>query len=163
MVRVIDGFLADPLNIRTQALGRGFHNAEQGGAVFPGIQMSNTADWERICVLAGVPVRKGVEFYRLYMEGQAQPTYIHTDSDLNEWSAILYLSDDPETGTAFWEPLHDGADVFDDSQWRQHMYVGAKFNRLVIFPSKLWHSRYPRNCSTGTTPESGRLIQVFFF
>ena len=40
--------------------------------------------------------------------------------------------------------------------------VGYKKNRVVIFPSDRFHSRYPRE-SWGTTKEDGRLLFVMFF
>lgn len=97
-----------------------------------------------------------------------------------------------EHGTAFWrhkasdqiemaQPFYDalGVDVtnaeqvdslierikaesFDEQFWTLAGLTEAKFNRLIHFNSKLFHSRYPKH-AFGDSPENGRLILVVFF
>jgi hypothetical protein len=48
----------------------------------------------------------------------------------------------------------------DRSKWTRYMLCPMKFNRLVLFRTRLWHSH---NCNFGTNLQNGRLIQLFFF
>lgn len=50
----------------------------------------------------------------------------------------------------------------DKSFWQMAGFTEAKFNRLIVYPAKHFHSRYPRH-SFGKTVETSRLIQVCFF
>lgn len=50
----------------------------------------------------------------------------------------------------------------DESSWQTAGFSEARFNRLIVYPAKHFHSRYPRH-SFGNTPETGRLVQVCFF
>jgi len=46
--------------------------------------------------------------------------------------------------------------------WQCAGFTEARFNRLIIYPAKHFHSRYPRE-AFGDSPETGRLVQVCFF
>lgn len=158
MIRIVDDWLVDFKETKTRALAGAFGDVVQGGATFPGFRESNDVDWGRLCELVGAPKRRGVEAFRIYTADQSQPTFIHTDSAINDWSAVLYF--DSIGGTAFWTPKHDNADPFNESEWSLHTLVNARPNRLLVFPSHYWHSRYPRAV---VQPGETRLIQVMFF
>jgi len=52
-------------------------------------------------------------------------------------------------------------DSLDSSAWVQTMFVGMRFNRLILFRgSRLFHSH---TCSWGGNLQDGRLTQNFFF
>lgn len=110
--------------------------------------------------------------------GQAEPNFIHTDRDMGDWTAILYLTRDPvpEDGTTFWRHRPTGAiqstasegDALlaewtawrDRSQWTPWTTIAARPNRLVIFPAPYFHSRaIEGNVGTGA---DARLIQLVF-
>lgn len=94
------------------------------------------------------------------------------------------------TGTALWRhlpTLHDGRpsleyaavnspsgnpydlydiideDGHDESKWQLRGMAGMKNNRIVVYPSHLFHSRFPRESVVGNTKETGRLVWVNFF
>ncbi len=50
----------------------------------------------------------------------------------------------------------------DEKYWQMAGFSEARFNRLIAYPAKHFHSRYPRH-SFGGTVENGRLVQVCFF
>lgn len=111
-------------------------------------------------------------FARLSPLGQEEPNYIHSDADMGDWTAILYLTADPppDDGTIFWRHIPTGDimgdmnnpayDFHDMTQWEQASHVWARPNRLVIFPSSLFHSRSIHSNYGSST--SSRLIQVVF-
>ena len=104
--------------------------------------------------------------------------YIHTDTDMGDWTAIAYLTDAPPAGdgTTFWrwkatgclqsvatsreEQLAEWAAWRDRTQWEPWTTVAARPNRVVLFPAAYFHSRaIADNYGIGDT---ARLIQVVF-
>lgn len=109
-----------------------------------------------------------------------------------EWASVLYLSTPEQDsqqsgGTAFWRHKATGlrglpdnpgllvatgftddiikqidSDGFDETNWKLEMFTSMKSNRLIVYPSSLFHSRYP-NAAFGTDARTGRLIWVNFF
>ena len=51
----------------------------------------------------------------------------------------------------------DGRDL---DKWEHLMSVPMRFNRLIIYRPRLWHSAGE---SFGNSPEDGRLVQVMHF
>ncbi len=49
-----------------------------------------------------------------------------------------------------------------EDAWQMAGFTEARFNRLIVYPAKNFHSRYPRD-AFGDSPETGRLVQVAFF
>ena len=52
-----------------------------------------------------------LSFFRKSPAGQEEPHWIHTDVDMGDWTALLYLNPDPPAGdgTVFWTHLATGA------------------------------------------------------
>jgi Family of unknown function (DUF6445) len=101
-------------------------------------------------------------------------SWVHYDSS-SQYAGVLYLT--PEAplgcGTSFFRHRETGADRYsggddtkfnlegcDDTKWVETDIVCNRYNRLVLYDSKLFHrsSQY-----FGESLESGRLFQVFFF
>lgn len=126
------------------------------------------------------------EFFRLTLADDVLPTFIHDDAAMARRTGILYLNTQRtcQGGTAFWRhrssglvahPTDDelavlGGDAFieqlrsdglDESKWEQTGMVEMKWNRLLMFDSRLFHSPYPRQ-GWGSSVDDGRLIQVYF-
>jgi len=115
--------------------------------------------------------------FRLSPEGQDEPNFVHTDRDMGEWTALLFLNPDPPAsdGTRFYRYRETGAiqstaedealldellDWHDLGQWECWHTVAASFNRCVVFPASYFHSRALfRNWGTG---QEARLIQLAF-
>lgn len=173
-IRVYDGVLEDPLAYRAAALAAGFQSIPLGGSVFHGIGASPDAtlpEWIGAMYPGLEPV---ITFFRHSPGGQREPNYVHSDTDMGDWTGILYLNPDPPLGdgTLFYAHTPTGdvestpgvdthADEWSDpSKWTLRGFVPAAFNRLVLFPSRLFHSRaIPENYGAGN---DARLIQVVF-
>ena len=176
---VFDDVLPDPDMYRRRALTQRFSTIVDGPVMFhgmapcadPAIPMKIVATFPNL-----VPT---LSFFRRSPEGQEEPHYIHDDRSMGEWSAVYYLSPAPPEGdgTAFYRHIASGqieghtapgspewqreaAAWFDQSQWERWLFVPARFNRLVLFKSSLFHSRaIPENYGAG---DDARLIQVCF-
>lgn len=116
--------------------------------------------------------------YRLNFDDEVPNTAIHSDLGWGTHALVLYLSDNEESGTAFWKHKPSGttridtghtqlfdqvcSDWDDLSKWEMQQKVDMKFNRGIIYESALYHSRYPFQ-AFGDSVETGRLIVVAFF
>lgn len=179
MIAVVDGVLSDPMAYRQAALAAPFRSHSIGPATFHGIGMAPTDELpQRIRAHFGGQLEPDVTFLRQSPAGQVEPNYIHTDLDMGQWTGILYLTEHPreDDGTTFWRHKPSGAiqstaatkDAWleeivawrDDSQWEPWQTAPAAFNRLILFPAALFHSRSIReNYGEG---EGARLIQIVF-
>lgn len=172
-IRVFDNFLPDPAAYRAAALALEYQTLEFPEATFHGIATST---------LGTVPLKVRsmfpdfapmISFFRKSPAGQIEPHYIHTDVDMGDWTAILYLNPDPPAGdgTAFWQHIASGAigsaiphersiEGLTTEGWRLRRVVSARFNRLLVFPATFFHSRaIAANWGAG---DDARLIQVVF-
>ena len=177
-VQVFDDVLPDPLAYRSAALARQFQTVDVG-AVFHGIAVCGDDPTLPAWMADRFGLPSLLSFFRQSPEGQQEPNYIHTDCDMGEWTAILYLTPNPAPGdgTTFWRHIPSGRiatetgatseanlkEVLawrDLSQWEPWRTVDARFNRLLVFPSPYYHSRaLKQNYGHG---ETARLIQVLF-
>ena len=115
--------------------------------------------------------------------------YVHIDGDAH-WSGILYLTAEEHCrgGTEFYRHKEHGidrtyitdaearahgwdscsefaiqtiqSDGNDLSKWEHLMTVPMRFNRLILFRPWFWHTA---GISFGDSPETGRLVQLFFW
>jgi hypothetical protein len=182
-VIVLDNFLKRPELEREKALKQNFKTVEHNGLKYRGIAMTeDLRNLHRIENLLGVKFKETTNYYRINLENEENETYIHSDILIGSFTAILYLN--PEYpkghGTAFWrhglyqfeshEPKEERnddfwksiyEDGFHEDRWQMTQLVEAKFNRLIIFYSPRYHSRYPMK-SFGHTTDEARLIKVYF-
>ncbi len=179
-IRVWDDVLPDPVAYRRDALAREYRSVSFGAQVFHGIAEADEtlAAWLTAHVSGLVPT---LTFFRQSPAWQVEPNYVHDDRDMGDWTALLYLGDhlplDFVDGTRFWEHRQTSARAStttevaarqmevaawrDPSQWTVWHTAPARFNRLVLFPSRLFHSRV-RIENYGTLGVDARLIQVLF-
>ncbi len=177
-VRVFDDLLLDPDAYRLFVLAQTFGSVVVGPVTFHGLA-DVPMEPVREALRARMPeCEPTLTFARLSPAGQVEPNYIHTDTDMGQWTGILYLNPYPPDGdgTTFWSHRLTGATTAqartpdeaqaeglawrDDRQWAPWKSVQAVYNRLVWFEAPAFHSRslFP-NYGTGT---SARLIQVMF-
>ena len=83
-------------------------------------------------------------------------TWVHRD-ECTKWAAVLYLTPHPD--------VDSGTGIFhrdNDDEWEMNLAIGNVYNRLVAYRGK---SLYHRSIvpGFGTTLETSRLTQVFFF
>lgn len=175
-IRVFDDVLPDPEIYRAGALLCHYEDIAAGPAVFHGMAPIGESPLSQLLRdTFGLHITYSA--FRLSPEGQEEPNYIHTDRDMGDWTAILYLSPEPpETdGTTFWRclqtssiqstPEQDADEARgllwrDLSQWEPWHTVAAQFNRVLLFPAPYFHSRaIHENWGHG---DDARLIQICF-
>lgn len=180
VVQVFDDVLPDPLEYRARALTLPFNSVPIAeGVVFHGIAPCADPTLPDALRRLFPGVDTGLTFFRQSPAGQPEPNYIHTDRDMGDWTAILYLNPEPAEGdgTTFWESRETGVRASqakteadfraewptwrDLSAWRRWRTVDAKFNRLLVFSAPMFHSRAIHE-NYGTAGVDARLIQLVF-
>ncbi len=173
MIRVFDDVLVNPEAYRADALAREYRTFDFGDVKFHGIAPadldSSMCKWLRRQFPWIFPV---LTFFRKSPLGQEEPHYIHSDVDMGDWSALLYLNPDPPQGdgTAFWThksgavqskiPHERSQEGKTADNWTMRELVGGAYNRMVVFPSSYFHSRaIHENWGSG---DDARLVQVVF-
>lgn len=129
-----------------------------------------------------------MEFIRRNSTNDPVTGWIHADGGIADTAIVWYLSPDEfqTGGTALyrhkktgWEIMptiaemeHAGMtikevaamlqkDSHTEDAWERLFVVPAKFNRIVSYPAKCFHARYPKE-GFGTTAQDSRLIYVAF-
>jgi hypothetical protein len=179
-LRVFDDFLRDPEACRVAALAGDFRSydfpdAGKDGVTFHGIAVPTPPDLEDALVAKFSALTPTLSFFRRSPAGQIEPHFIHTDADMGEWTALLYLNPKPPRGdgTTFWRfipanaiesatPHERSAEgmTADPALWRRWNHVNARFNRLALFPATYFHSR--ALFENWTFEGEDRLTQVVF-
>ncbi len=188
---VIDNFLKDPTIERDLAQAAEFKTVEHNKINYQGIcETQNEEQFSQIRKLFETESGKFVCYWRRYLESDENETYIHSDCDLATYTGILFLNLPPQCsgGTALWKYRQLGWDLspsaedlaakgirddksfwdklykdgFDEFSWEMIDYVPMAFNRLILFDSRRFHSRFPQK-AFGKSALDGRLIKVFFF
>lgn len=174
LYHVIDDFVPDPLGYLEHALIQPYKSYDFGHCVFHGIAALPLENHCTIALGKKFPIlRPHLSFFRKSPLDQQEPNDIHTDIDMGELTAILYLNENPPVGdgTAFWKhktlettgsfvPHEHSKEGTCRENFEQIRLVEAKFNRLLVFKSHLFHSRsLYRNWGTG---DEARLTQVTF-
>jgi len=175
---VMDDVLADPVAYRQAVLARPFSDVSFGDVCFRGIQVARDDTFTDRLQQLFPQLTPTLSFFRQSPLGQVEPNYVHTDRDMGDWTAILYLNPQPLAGdgTTFWRHRASGAIGSEASdsealleeqrawrdlaQWEPVGSIAAKFGRAVVFPADRFHSRaIPENYGTG---DDARLVQVVF-
>ncbi len=181
-LRIFDDFAQRPEIVRELALKHGFESVPFKGHVYHGIGRGyDPMLFERIAQAIG-PIEPCMQFFRIGKSDVPLTTYIHADVNCGDLAAVLYLNPQSEHGgTAFWRHRELGieaipnpghitpefaerinADGNVDALWEQTLFVPMRWNRLIVYPTKLFHSRYP-NAVEAATAEAGRLVWCGFF
>jgi len=173
-IEILDDALDDPETYRAEALTKSFRSFEFERCTFHGIApVANDSVIPELIKSLFPAARPSLSFFRRSPEGQEEPHFIHTDADMGEWSSILYLNPNPPEGdgTTFWKhratgtigsgiPHERSKEGTIIGAWEPWERVGAKFNRLILFKSTMFHSRaIPENWGSG---DNARLTQVTF-
>lgn len=173
-IRVFDNFLPHPVEYRADALGLGFRSFDFEHCSFHGIALAPLAGLVPAKIRRLFPeASPTLSFFRKSPSGQQEPHFIHTDADMGDWSAILYLNPDPPPGDGTLFYIHEAtgatasAIAHERSEegrssdgWLLRYTVESKFNRLLVFPSTSFHSRaIYDNWGVG---DEARLTQVTF-
>ena len=178
-------------SFRSEALAIDYREVEFQGHKYPGVGLNDVLQKD-LARQIGRVVRHGLGFHpefkmafmRLTRKQDEHPFHIHADNVVGaKWAAVWYLTPDDLCvgGTAFWTHCATGADGIpegfdhtsedaaqldkdgqDESLWSMNGLVAMRFNRMVVYPCSLFHSRYPLRFP-GETLLDGRLVGVAFF
>lgn len=180
-VAIWDNWLPDPDAYRVWALEQVFDSVTIGSATFHGIALLSETlrDFMTALLAWKYPqLYTRLTMFRKSPLHQVEPSFVHHDRDMGTTSGILYLNPDPPAGdgTTFWRHKATGhvasaatewealqrewQDWRDTTLWEPWQTVEGKFNRLILFPSSMFHSRAIfENYGTG---DESRLIQLLF-
>lgn len=188
---IIDDFLDDPHTERKRALQGKYDDVLHRGLYYPGISPHADDETEnRIRRRLNLSGGAFQSFFRMYLPGMDQHTFIHNDCQIGVISGILFLTHpaDCKGGLAFWRhrlygwETQPGPGVLErfgekDTQafwekikvegheaerWEMVDYAAMEFNRMVLFDSARYHSRWPKE-ELAPDAHHCRLIKVFFW
>ncbi len=177
---IIDNFETDPDKTRLEAIKANYISYKAQDVVYHGIAPTDFSKYKKLFEEhLKKEIKPIVSFYRYYTKDLASPNYIHADMNFCSHIAIQFLHKDLQGGFATWShketnlikatlPLNEDIlkklrdDSKDENKWNRETLVHSRFNRCVIYDADGFHSHYPKQL-WGSTPEDGRLIQVFFF
>lgn len=183
---IIDDFhpVAKPIAAFAKQLE--YAEKEWHGHTYKGIGLGYSPElfYDMLKTYIGRDVAPQLEYFRLGTEKDSATTYIHADSACAKNAAVWYLTEPPTgmvAGTAFWKHRETGkdrldeadyldaellakfdADGADESKWIMTGLCGQKFNRLVTYPTNVFHSRYPQN-AWGKDASDGRIVFTSFY
>jgi len=188
---IVDDFLPDPDSIRKTFTELEFYDMRgPDGEMYKRINVRNPQEFNSLLEKAvGKPVVQDYSLVRLNYVGEPPNNAIHSDGGYSEYAAVLYMCkpEDCKGGTAMWRHKQTGYTALPTEQevrkvgkkpsrvweqissswnrpdaWEQIGLAEMKFNRIIIYPTKNFHSRWPFE-AFGSTPQDGRLIWVSFF
>lgn len=158
---IIDNFCPNFQQMIDIAKKAKYKDINYDGTIFPGISIFEDKWVKHMLMPFYGDVDIKINFLRRYSQGMMQPTFIHTDEDKFDYSGILCLGPDltKDYGwVAFWKPKNLVRDPFDEKDWILEDKIKLIPNRCIIFPSDMYHSRYPKEWNK----KYPRDIQVFF-
>ena len=187
---VKDEFSSSAQEIRSRVVSEGFvDEVGPDGFNYTGINMGEDEELKGEVDKLMNGVTHKMSFFRQNLEGEMPHSYVHSDEICADWAGLLYLNKDEQAkgGTAFWKhkymkwdrvPSDDEVtalgvskeefgeqltvDWKDKELWEMSGFIGMKFNRFIVYPTKIFHSRYPHE-GFGQGNEDGRLVWVCFF
>jgi len=150
---ILDNFLPNPDLVRDQAVKLQYPYTGQ----FPGVR-SDAADTKyqnffksRVSEILNVTITEFVmDSFCFQLCYEDSETWIHKDGC--DWAGVLFLTPNApiESGTALYNNNDDLVTA-----------LGNVYNRLVLYKGNTNHSSMI--AGFGSTPNTGRLTQVFFF
>lgn len=165
---VVDNFLENPDIVRESAITLDYPKTGS----FPGFRSLKVGYEYAIMIKQKFEQIIGKEIFFPYNQDsfcfqvcmENTDSWVHTDA--TEWSAVLYLTPNPEviTGTAFYTDNRENKNSsdFTDDDFSLNTLIGNFYNRLVLFKgNKNFHRSFMSGF--GDSIETARLTQVFFF
>lgn len=190
-VETIDDFLPNPQEFRDLAIKAPFYDIRGPDAVmYKNINVRPSNEFEPLLSQKlGRTAKVGYSLLRVSHEGELANAAIHSDNTYDEYAGVLYLNPPGqcEGGTAFWRHKKHGFTHFptehdirrlgksptrvytdihnsynDVDQWEQTHLAEMRFNRLVTFETKAFHSRFPLRAFGSTTSDARMIVALFF-
>lgn len=174
VVTVVDEFFRNVHPIRETVLLGEFSDVPSpyDGVVYPNINANIDPNVSALFIL-GLnkvigPILAKTIFARATALNKTSPHRVHSDEIMGKFAAHVYLSSEPDSGTAFWShPVLGSRNVTNSDPrgvegWKQELFIPSKLNRLLIHDTSLWHSAEPPQ-GWGDSPATGRLVLTCFF
>lgn len=187
VLMVVDDFLPHPHVIRNEVISLGFKDEFFEGVTYHTVN----ADYRppeivrELARLYNRAVQIHVAAFRQGKKGSPLHNLVHSDNSCATFASVLYLNLLPDCvgGTAFWrhratgwdsQPTEDqlkdagltieefGRDWHNADAWEMTSLAGMKFNRMITYPTTMFHSRWPWE-GFGDTEENARLIHAMMF
>lgn len=182
----IDDFLEDPDRMRQSAIASGFgtwhpNKGAIGPKQFEGVNFygDHATGVRAIAKHMKGAVYPNKLFFRVTTE-DTEEAVVHSDIFTGDFTCLLYMSNHEDSGTEFYR--HRPTDTYslpplgefyadevlfarmkrdcshrDPTVWEMIKCVEGRYNRAVIFPSAVFHCRYPYT-GFGHGVEDGRMI-----
>lgn len=177
------------IEIRNQALKDGFQDFNYMQGVYQGTGLNCPSDIGEALsrFVGGGGAKIKIQAFRSGHEKTDLHTNIHADNPIAQWAGVYYLNlpEQCRGGTAFYTLKETGWDMMptqddldgigkdidwmrskwsDEDQWNLNTIAGMKFNRMIFYPTRMFHSRYPlKGWGPEDKPEEARLVHVCFF
>jgi len=184
-VQAIENFLPNPEAFRADALTRRFYTIRgPDGERYPNVHVLPSDEFEP-SLSAHLGRKVTVDHCLLRLNPQGDNHRIHADIAHSPYAFVLYLNPPEQChgGTAFWRYKKTGWCSFpeitnvqkatriaeeilvhheDVSKWEQVHLEEMKFNKIILYPTKQFHSRWPLE-GWGDGAAGARLVAVGFF
>ena len=131
-IEIIDDVLIDIDDYVFEVLGNQFLDVQAGEQVFKGIHPRNNDKFQRFIESKFTEYNVAFNFIRRSPLNQPEPNYIHSDEMMGDLTVLLYLNK--------CTPKDDGTILYNNDE-SVMCTVKSKYNRCVIFPSHVLHSR----------------------
>ena len=178
-----DGFAPDAGEVRDAVIRGQFETVDYiDGAQYSGVSRYPVEGWtDCLAERLGKKIVPRISCFRLNLKGELPHSWVHSDGIAAGYAVVLYLNQPEQCtgGTAFWRhkelkidrlPKADENGLYKRIEqdwknldlWEQTSMVKMEWNRLITYPTALFHSRFPFE-GFGTGPEDGRLIWICFY
>ena len=178
-MHIVDDFYDDPMRVRSAALHSSYEDPppliagqpQLGGAAWrcncpPEIEREALTKLER---LLGVPIESNSFQFRYTLGRSPKRAVCHVDR--TQYTAVMYLTlpEHCRGGTSLFRhrpsnryeaALDEPFDYTNPESWEEVYRVEMKFNRMVVYPGRLFHSPTPP--FFGESIENARLSQTMF-
>lgn len=191
VLRVFDDFLPNLMDIRREVIAAGFTTeTHKDGLEYKGIGKREYPEiYAAMSEALGYGIVPSLSCFRINYAGEDPHSWVHSDECCAKYAAVMYMNLPEQCvgGTAFWKHIPTGLDYMptveervasgvdpvefgeainrdthDKSKWEPVSMAGMKFNRMIMYPTNMFHSRMPFD-AFGDCPENGRIVFVSFF
>lgn len=185
-IMIVDNFLENPMVVRNNAIQEGFKDLPFQGSIYHTVNVNIPTE-----VIDGIekvyarPIQMHVAAFRQGKKNSPIHNLVHADNSCAKMAAVLYLNkpEDCIGGTAFWTHKKTGwtrmpsmvdlqeagytLETFSEDwhkadEWELTSLCEMVFNRIVFYPTDLFHSRYPFS-GFGNNDVNARLVACMFF
>lgn len=188
---IIDDLLGadEALHIRDKVLSQGFQDLPYMGGLYQGtnVQYQSTHIKKAVETFFNAMIDIKISAFRSGHKDTHLHVNIHADNPIARWAWVYYLNlpKDCRGGTAFYrmkqtdwdtmptQEVMDSAGMtleevkqkwVEPDAWDMISLAGMKFDRMIIYPTEFFHSRFPlAGWGEPTELEKARLVNVGFF